>query len=68
MLRRRPKLRRVRHTLRNMPPDLLASEYGEEIVRLRDTIHRAVDLLEGQAPTQAEALLRATLERERWWK
>jgi hypothetical protein len=44
-LRRRPDPGLVRHALTNMPPSVLANEYGEEIVRLRGEMQRALDLL-----------------------
>lgn len=68
MHRRRPDPERVRHTLRNVPPEYLLNEYGEEIVRLRGAIKQALDMLDAdlvRSLTEARVLLRDTLERKR---
>jgi hypothetical protein len=62
-LRRRPNPGRVRHALKNLPPSVLADEYGEEIVRLRGEMQRALDLLNEADPNAARRTITRALER-----
>lgn len=68
--RRRADRERVRDVLTlsqsNMPPGVIASEYAEEIVRLRRQIRKAVNQLQADRPDIALHTLRESLA-ERWW-
>lgn len=71
MRRRRPKVERVRHELRQMPPELMLNAYAEEIVRLRGAMQQVLDLLDGDLIrdlSMGRSVLRAALEREGWWR
>lgn len=68
-LRRRPKVEKVRHELRGMPPELMLNAYGEEIVRLRGALRQALDCLTATGGVvEAKRILSGALEREGWWR
>lgn len=64
--RRRPDPELVRHTLHGTGPEV-ANTYGEEIMRLRKAMQRAVSELYADDPDSARRLLSEALA-ENWWK
>lgn len=63
MRRRPPKPEKVRETLANVT----ANHWGEEIVRLRKDMSRALTCLYSNEPAEAQRILSKALA-EGWWK
>lgn len=66
-LRRRVDQERVRHALRGLPEGMPPSSYGDEIMRLRKVMQRAITELYRGRPDAARRMLSAALA-ERWWR
>lgn len=63
-LRRRPKIERVRE-VKDSLPEYVARCFGEEIVALRESILKAIVLIESGHPDAGAKCLRDALEVER---